>query len=158
MTPTTMKQIAYLFITILIIIAIYPIIDDSFYSPKFTEIAILGPTGKIGEYHHQIQLGEELSLNIYLENHEKQTKLYKIVIKMVENSSLQDNSSPFVVNPVSSYHIVLGDDENTIYPIKVAIEQPFSGKLVAELYMFDASTNTYLYHNRWVAIWMKTTE
>jgi len=98
-----------------------------------------------------------LSLKIYLENHEKQTKLYKIVIKLVENSTLKDNSPPFVVNPVSSYLTVLGDDENTTYPIKVVIDQPFNGKLIAELYMFDVSANTYLYHDRWVAIWMKTT-
>jgi uncharacterized membrane protein len=157
MTPTTVKRIAYLFIAILMIIAIYPFIKNSFYSPEFTEIAILGKTGIIGENPNQVQLGEELPLKIYIENHERQTMLYRIVIKLVENVTLEDNSPPFSVKPILSYLIVLGDNENTTYPFKVVIDQPFNGKLVAELYRFDSSATTFLYHDRWVAIWMKTT-
>ncbi len=129
-----------------------------FYSAQYTEMAILGPTGKIGEYTHQVQIGEDLTFNIYLENHEKNTKLYKIKIKLVENSSLGNTLPPFDVNTMSSYLIILEDDTNTTYPINIVIDQPFSGKLVAELYMFDVRNNSYLYHDMWVAIWMKTTD
>ncbi len=120
-------------------------------------MAILGPTGEIGKYPNQVHLSEELSLNIYLENHEKQTKLYKIDIKLVENSTLKEDLPPFNDNPVSSYLTVLEDGENTISPIKVVIDQPFNGKIIAELYIFDTSSTSYIYYDRWVAIWMKTT-
>ncbi|MHA1966393.1 MAG: DUF1616 domain-containing protein [Candidatus Hodarchaeales archaeon] len=156
MTPTTMKRIAYLFISILIIIAIYPIVSSSFYSQKFTEMAILGPKGNIGEYPHQVHLDEEFLLNIFIENHEKQTKLFKVVIKLVENSTLNENSPPFAEDPISSYIMVLGDEKNTTNPVNVVIDQHFNGKLVAELYMFNIAANSYVYHDRWVAIWMKT--
>ncbi len=156
MTPTAMKRIGYTLIAILVIIVIYPYIENSLYSSKFTEIAILGPTGIIGDYSPQIQLGKVVPLNIYLENHEKEIKLYKVLIKLVENSTLNNSSPPFLVDPVSSYLTVLQNNENTTYPVEVVFNQPFSGKIVAELYMYDATASKYIYHDRWVAIWMKT--
>lgn len=158
MTPKKMKWFSYLFIIILIVIAVYPFVDDYFYSEKYTEIAILGPTGEIGKYPKQLQLGQELPLNIFLENHEKQTKLYRVEIKLIENSTLNHNSPPFIADPVLSFLTAIENNKNASHPIKVVIEQPFSGRIVAELYIFDTGASTYIYHDRWVALWMKTTE
>lgn len=158
MTPSTMNRIAYIFIIVLMIIAIYPFVKVSFFSNKFSELAILSSTGIIGDYPDQVRLGDEVSFQIYLENHEKQTKLYRTVIKLVEDSKLINNSPPFEVDIVAYYLAVVEDNANVVFPVNVLIDQPIDGKLVAELFVFDASENAYLYHDRWVALWIKTIE
>ena len=153
----TMKSIAYFIVFISITIAMYPFLENTFYTTKYTEIAILGSTGIIGDYTYEVPLGDEFSLQIFLENHENQFKLYKTEIKLVDFFEL-NNSPPFKVDSVASYLNVIENNANEVFPVRIEMEKPFYGKLVAELYIYDAVENIYHYHDRWVSIWIKTIE
>jgi uncharacterized membrane protein len=156
MTPKTLRYIAYSVILTIMILSLYPLVSDYFYTPKFSEIAIMGPNENIGEYVHQVPLGAEYSVRFYIGNHETETKLYKTVVKLVDNSTLLESSPPFEVEALTSYLTVVRDGENSTFSINPMINQEFNGKLVAELYVFDPSSDSYVYHDRWVAIWLRT--
>ena len=156
MTPNTFKKISILLIGFLILVTIYPIIEATFPISKYSEIALLGPNGKVGEYQNQVKLGERLPFSIYLANYEANVELYRLEVKLVQNTTLANNP-PYNTIPIFTDIVVLDNEKNTTRTIDASLSNPFNGKLVIELYKFDSDTGTYLFNNRWISAWLKTT-
>jgi len=156
MTPTTFKHISFLLIGFLILVAVYPIIAATFPTSKYSELALLGPTGKVNVYQNQVKLGEKLPFSIYLANHEDKVELYRFEVKTVQNTTLTSNP-PYDTVPIFTDLVIVENNMNVTKTIDVSLSSPFNGKIVVELYKFDSSTGTYLFSNRWVSAWLKTT-
>ena len=45
----------------------------------FSELGLLGPSGKIGDYPREVVAGMPILLNIYVGNHEGRTMYYKLL-------------------------------------------------------------------------------
>jgi uncharacterized membrane protein len=154
--PQTVKYVAYALILGVIVISYYPLLSESMYSSSFSEIALVGSSGIIGEYEHQVPLGRELPFKVYISNHEEHTLLYKVVVKLVDNATALSGSPPFPVEPIASFLAVVKVGGNSTINVNPIITHEFNGKLVVELYIYDSASSSYIFHDRWVAVWLRT--
>ena len=57
------------------------ILGDRIVEP-FSELGILGPGMKLGDYPRLVEAGEDMSLHMYLGNHEGRPTYYQVQVKL----------------------------------------------------------------------------
>ena len=72
---------------ILLILAAYgllisiPLLLGGRVVEPFSELGVLGPEMKLGDYPHDVQIGENIDLFVYIGNHEGSVSYYKLLFK-----------------------------------------------------------------------------
>ena len=130
----------------------------------FTAIGLLNENCKIGDYPRIVFLGENLTLCLYLDNHQSEPALFRVKYKIALNTTdLPSNETPSPEKPVAEYEFFLPSLSNTTDKIELYIpENPgFIGReliLVLELYQLNPLNMTWIYTGRWVSLHVNATE
>jgi len=123
----------------------------------FSELGILGPEMKIGDYPRELEVGESFDLYLYLGNHMGSVQYYRVYVKLGSRELNVSDTEPYPAPVLASYDAVLVDESNSTMPITLSV--PESGvnlRLVFEMHRF--SDGGFVYHERWNQLWLNVTE
>ena len=124
----------------------------------FSELAVLGPNGKIGNYTSSVAAGQNFTLDLYVGNHEGQVTYYRVYVKLGNISSVVDRNVSLSAPSIAVYDVFLKDSQTVVHPMtfelsKVGAEQ----KLVFELWTFSAVKDDFAYAHSWNQIILNVT-
>jgi uncharacterized membrane protein len=151
---------AIIFVTLLAsaAIAVFPILEGGRVVEPFSELGILGPNGKLGDYPREIAVGQEFSLFLYVGNQEGRCEYYRVLAKIGDQTTNVSEITPLNVPVSKIWETVLGSGLNVTIPFKMSIDQAgLNRRLVFELWRYDADTHNFVYHQRWTQLWMNVT-
>ena len=121
----------------------------------FSALAILGPNRKIGNYPTRVIVGEPFLIYIYVHNYMGKPMYYFVLIKL-GNRSTPVNPCP--LKPVKIYERVLNHNETWIFPLTMRINKTgINYRLIVELWVYNLTTKSITYHNRWCQLWINVT-
>ena len=120
----------------------------------FSELAILGPNQKIGDYPKNLTAGEEFDLYLYIGNHEGRVMHYRVYVKLGDQSSTINETVPLDVSPIEEYEQILLHNQTWLEPITLHIDEPgMNYRLVFEMWVYDID-GMFAYHGRWNQLWL----
>jgi uncharacterized membrane protein len=124
----------------------------------FSELGLLGPSGRIGDYPRQVEAGTPFPLHVYIGNHEGRTVYYRVLAKTGNKSSVIDEKTPLTAEPVMDLRIVLSHNSSAIIPVSLMVQEPATNaRLVLELWVFNETLGAFIYHGRWNQLWLNVT-
>jgi uncharacterized membrane protein len=124
----------------------------------FSELAILGPEGKISNYPKEVVAGSPFTLVVYVGDHEGRAVYYKVLVKLGDGSSIVNEITPLMAEPIAELRAVLSHNFSTTLPINLTICEPGTRlKLVFELWTFDEATREFRYRGIWNQLWLNVT-
>jgi uncharacterized membrane protein len=125
----------------------------------FSELGILGPNLKIGDYPRELEVGEEFQLYLYLGNHEGRTMYYRILAKLGSREVNITDEEPLNAPILEGYERILMDGTNYTLPIAMSIpEEGLNQRLVFEMHVYDPGMEDFRYHERWTQLWLNVTK
>jgi uncharacterized membrane protein len=124
----------------------------------FSELGLLGPGGKIGDYPKEVVAGSPFTLNIYLGNHEGKTAYYKVLVKPGNSSSVINGTTPLSARPIMEVRAVLSHNSSQIIPVNITLYEPATRlRLVFEMWIFNETAGVFTYHGLWNQLWLNVT-
>ena len=124
----------------------------------FSELAILGPNQKIGDYPKNLTVGENFDLYLYIGNHEGEVMYYRIHIKLGNQSSIINEAVPLNNPSMAQYETILSNDQTWLEPITLHIDEPgINYRLVFELWIYEPDGGVFTYHGRYNQLWLNVT-
>ena len=140
-----------------VLTAVPPILPDRIVEP-FSEIGILGPNMKLGDYVEEVEVGEPFSLFLYVGNHEGRAMYYRTLVKLGEEEDYATETDPMDAPVLAKYEHVILNLANSTVPVTLSIDRPgINSRVVLELYKYDAAGHDFVYSGQWVQIWMNVT-
>ena len=125
----------------------------------FSELGLLGPSGKIGDYPREVVAGMPILLNIYVGNHEGRTMYYRILVKVGDKSSTINSSVPLSAEPLTDIRVILSHNSSKIIPVNVTLYEPaVNARLILEMWVYDEAARGFKYHGRWNQLWINVTK
>lgn len=125
----------------------------------FSELGLLGPGGKIGDYPKQVVAGLPFQLNVYIGNHEGKTVYYRVLVKLGDKASTINETNPLQAEPMMEVRAVLSHNMSQTIPINVTLNRAATGlRLVFEMWIFNETSGAFSYHGRWNQLWLNVTE
>jgi uncharacterized membrane protein len=155
------KQLTYVIMLVIlslgVLTAVPPILPDRVVEP-FTELGILGPNLKLGDYPESVEVGESFTLYLYLGNHESRVMFYRTLVKFGGELSFASETEPMDAPVIASYdHVVLNENNVTRQMSLSAEITGTNRRLVFELYKYDEDAGDFVYSGEWVQLWMNVT-
>lgn len=158
MIDDEIKLGAIICIVIVGFIVISPLIEARVLIDPYSELGILGPNGVVGGYPNKVVQMEPFNLTLYVGNHEGRAQYYRILAKVGDKAQNVTENLPYNATVIASWDILLPTDRNTTLPIQMIIKQPgLNRRLVFELYRYDPTIDSFVYHHRWNQVWMNVT-
>ncbi len=143
---------------ILLIIAGFTVFQAVFADrvvEPFSELGILGPNMKLGDYPRELEIGEEFNLFLYLGNHEGRVVYYRVLVKIGDQEMNMSDTEALDVPTFRFYDQALQDQANVTLPISLQLDEAGENKrLVFELHRYETETNGFFYHNIWAQLWL----
>ncbi|MBC7129987.1 DUF1616 domain-containing protein [Candidatus Bathyarchaeota archaeon] len=125
----------------------------------FSELGLLGPSGKIADYPKVVEAGQPFRLNVYLGNHEGRTMYYKVLVKLGDKNSTVNATTPLATTPILELRTVLPHNASQIIPLDIALENAgINLRLVFEMWTYNETEGAFTYHGRWNQLWLNVTE
>lgn len=141
------------------VIAVVQVINVGRVVEPFSALGILGPSGKIGDYPRQVVAGVPFKLNIYVGNYEGKTMYYRILIKLSDNSSIINETTPLLVEPLMEVRVILAHNSSQVIPVNITLNRSvINARLAFEMWVFNESIRSFTYHGRWNHLWINVTE
>lgn len=139
-------------------VSVYPILEEGRVVEPFSELGVLGPNGKLGDYPRDLVVDQEFNLFLYVGNHEGVSQYFQVQAKLGDLAHNVSDTTPLDAPVEVLYETVLSDGSNTTIPIEMSISQPGSNiRLVFELWRYDVSAHRFVYHQRWTQLWLNVT-
>ncbi len=152
------KLVALAIIVSMMFITIYPILSANKVVEPFSELAILGPNGKLGDYPKNIIVGNSFKLFIYVGNQEENAQYYEVRAKLDDKSMNTSASKPLNTSVIAYYDFVLPKGGNETIPVSLSIPRTGQNlRLVFELWRFSPEAGDFIYDQRWNQLWMNVT-
>jgi uncharacterized membrane protein len=154
----TAQQLCAVFLGITIILASVVVYQD--FIPKnpgeqFSELGILGPNMKLGDYPSEVVSSEAVHLYAYVGNQMGQPMFYTVQVKLGDNNTA---INPANLTSIRQYQQVLPSNGTWTFPIDVTMNKVGDNqRLIFELWVYNATTNLNQYHERWGQIWVNVT-
>ena len=124
----------------------------------FSELAVLGPNQKIGDYPKNLIAGENFTLYLYVGNHEGKVMYYRVYVKLGNQSSIINENVSLNAPLIAQYETILSKDQIWLKPITLHIDEPgINYRLVFELWVYKPDEGIFAYHGRWNQIWLNVT-
>jgi len=124
----------------------------------FSELAILGPEGKIGNYPKEVVAGSPFTIVVYVGNHEGRTVYYEVLVKLGNKSSVVNETTPLTAEPIAELRTVLSHNSSATFPINLTLREPGTHlRLVFELWTFDEAAREFKYRGIWNQLWLNVT-
>jgi len=127
-------------------------------SQPFSEIGILTSSGRLGPYPHDLVVGTNTTLDLYVANYEGHSMMYTVYEKLGTRSSLINQTVPLASDPVATYWFVLPNNDSITQPITVNLQSPGNEtRIVWELWDFVPSSNSWVYDGSWAQLYVNAT-
>ena len=121
----------------------------------FSELGVLGPHMKIGDYPSEVVAGDTFKLYIYVGNHMGKPMLYTVLVKLCNKTMPVD---PAPVEPMMSFTHALLNNETWISPINVTLtDVGLNWRLVFELWAYNPETDRVEYLGLSCWLWINVT-
>jgi uncharacterized membrane protein len=125
----------------------------------FSELGVLGPDMKLGDYPHEVSVGEDFDLFIYVGNHEGSVSYYRVLFKVGDHGLNVSDVEPYGGDVIGQFEQILLDGGNVTRPITVRLPQAgLNKRLVFELQRFDTGSGDFKYEGIWAQLWLNVTE
>jgi uncharacterized membrane protein len=122
-------------------------------SPKYSELGILGPGMKIGDYPTDVRVGENITLYTYVGNHEGKTQNYTILVKIGNQNMKVNNSTPMNAPIIGQINLLIPDGGDQTSPTTIIFEKAeLHQKLVFELWSYSSDSGEIVYSGIWAQI------
>ena len=139
-------------------VAVYPVLSASRIVEPFSELGILGPNMKLGDYSREVRIGERMDLYLYVGNHEGTVQYYRVLVKLGDQSMNVSDTDPLDAPVLASYEMILLNESNSTTPITLSVNKPgLNQRLVFELHRLDTASQVFVYHQRWNQLWLNVT-
>jgi len=154
----TAEQLCALVLGVTIIVAFFSV--SGFLLPKqqgeqFSELGVLGPNMKLGDYPSQIVASETVNLFGYVGNQMGQPMYYTVLMKLGENNSQVNPSSS---TPIKQYSQIVQSNGTWTFPVSLTIAKVGDNqRIIFELWIYNASVSQTQYHERWGQVWLNVT-
>lgn len=121
----------------------------------FSELGILGPNMKIGDYPRELLVGQDFNLFLYVGNQEGSSNYYRVYAKLIHSNQTLTEETP-IDSPARFYwETLLTYGSDALIPITMRIEEAgVDTRLVFELWRYDTDTHDFVYHKRHVQLWL----
>jgi uncharacterized membrane protein len=140
------------------VLTVAPVILGDRVVEPFSELGILGPNMKLGDYPREVALGENVDLYLYIGNHEGALMYYRVIVKQGDQSMNVSDTDPYPGILLHQFEHVLVDERNTTMPISVQLTEPgVNRRMVFELYKYNSEIQGFQYDGIWVQLWMNVT-
>lgn len=154
----TSKKVCALILGALIVVALFAVALTYFPSwggEQFSELGILGPSMKLGDYPSQIVAGETITLYAYIGNHMGKPIHYIFMVKLGDNST---SVNPAPIEPIQQYEKIVNNNQTVTFPITLTFAEAASNqRIIFELWTYNETLNQNQYHQRWGQLWINIT-
>lgn len=124
----------------------------------FSELGLLGPKMKIGDYPKVVLVNETFRLYLYVGNHEGRTMYYVIYGKLGDNTTFVNETVPADAPVIATYEVLLTHGQNVTIPVELSLPEPkTNARLIFEMWFYNETTLEPQYHGRWVQLWLNVT-
>ncbi|MEM3739754.1 MAG: DUF1616 domain-containing protein [Candidatus Korarchaeum sp.] len=126
---------------------------------QFSELGLLGATGRVGDYPREVVAGSPFQLKVYVGNREGKVMYYRILVKVGDKSSIVNVSTPLNAEPIMDLRVVLMHNSSKVIPINITLyEAKVNVKLFFEMWVYDEGSGVFRYTGRWNQLWINVTE
>ncbi|MCP8306169.1 MAG: DUF1616 domain-containing protein, partial [archaeon] len=91
------EEVSAVVLAVIVVIGIFSV-SQAFLAggvvEPFSELAVLGPNQKIGDYPKNLTAGENFTLYLYVGNHEGKVMYYRVYVKLGDRSSIINETTP----------------------------------------------------------------
>lgn len=154
----TAEQLCAIVLGITIIIAFFSVsfvLLPKNQGERFSELGVLGPNMKLGDYPHQVIAGDTVSLFCYLGNQMGNPMYYTVMVKVGNNDTVVN---PAAIEPIQQFSQVISNNQSWTFPVNLTLTQTgFNQRIIFELYAFNQTLNQNQYQERWAQIWLNVT-
>jgi uncharacterized membrane protein len=152
------KMVALALIGVMVITTAYPLLVSHRPIEAFSELAILGENGRVGDYPKSVRVDSSFNLLLYVGNYEGRTEYYQVLAKVGDQGSNIADTTPLIAAPIASWDMVLMNNQNKTLPVTLSISNAGTNRrLVFELHVLDPGSGAFVYHQRWIQIWLNVT-
>lgn len=124
----------------------------------FSELGLLGPKMKIGDYPKIVLTNETINLYLYIGNHEGRVMYYIIYAKLGNRSTIINENVSAAAPILAAYEAILPHGANTTIPVSLRITEPrTNARLIFEMWIYDREIGQFKYHGRWTQLWLNVT-
>ncbi len=151
------EEVAAVALSLVIILIVFLTAQSvvSSYTQSFSAIALLGPTGKLGDYPSTVIIGQPINLYIYVYNHMGVPTWFIVKVFITSNTSAEP---PLNQTPVMVFQRVLANNGTWIEPLTFSLNSTGSYRLIGELWMYDPGNLTLTYTGNYVQLWINVTQ
>jgi len=140
------------------VLAIVQNINSGRVIEPFSELGILGPNMKIGDYPKEVVAGFPFKLYLYLGNYEGKSVYYRILIKLGNKTSIINETTPLNSTPIMEIRRILIHNSTCIYPLNITLYTPgINKRLIIEMWIYNETSKIFTYYGRWNQLWLNIT-
>ncbi len=154
----TIEEVCALILALIIIISVFAASQVFFprgIAEPFSELGVLGPNMKIGDYPKEIVAGETIKLYIYVGNQMGKPVYYLVMVKLGDNRT---SVNPAPNKSILQFERVLLQNGTWIFPAYITLtEASLNQRIIFELWMYNETSNQNQYHERWGQVWINVT-
>jgi uncharacterized membrane protein len=152
------KVVALALIGVMMAVTAYPVLSAGRIVEPFSELGVLGPNGKLGDYPREVLVGEKFSLILYVGNQEGRASYYRVLVKLGDQSHNVSDVTPLEAPVLTTREFVLMNGQNRTAPLTLSVDRAgLNQRLVFEMHKFDAESGGFVYHQRWTQLWLNVT-
>jgi len=124
-------------------------------SEPFSELGVLGPRMKIGDYPKEVVAGETVKLYVYVGNHVGRPTYYVVMVKLGRNET---EIAPAPIEPIMKFEKVSLQNETWIFPADIKlVKAGLNQRIIFELWTYNETSNKVEYNQRWCQVWINVT-
>ena len=142
----TAEQLCAIVLGITIIIAFFSvslIVLPKNQGEQFSELGVLGPNMKLGDYPSQVVASDTVNLYCYVGNQMGSPIYYTVMVKLGNNDTAVN---PAPVASLQQFSQVLPNNQTWTFPVNVTLTQPgLNQRIIFELYLYNQTLNQNQY-------------
>jgi hypothetical protein len=154
----TAEQLCAVVLGITIIVAFFSvsaIVLPRNQGEQFSELGVLGPNMKLGDYPHQVVASDTVNLYCYVGNQMGNPMYYNVMVKLGNNDT---SVNPASVASIQQFSQVLPNNQTWTFPVNVTLTQPgLNQRIIFELYLYNQTLNQNQYQEVWGQVWLNVT-
>lgn len=154
----TAEQLCAIVLGVTVIIAFFSVAGlllPRSQGEQFSELGVLGPNMKLGDYPSQIVASETIHLYGYVGNQMGKPMYYTVMVKLGNNDTAVN---PAPITPIQQFSQVIPNNQTWTFPVDITlIKSGVNQRIIFELWIYNETVNQNQYHDRWGQIWLNVT-
>ncbi len=156
------EEVMAVVLAVIVVVGVFGVSQTIFAGrvvEPFSELAVLGPGKKIGDYPRTVVAGEAFQLYLYVGNHEGHVMYYCVLVKLGDQASNISDTQPLDASPLASYESIIQHGGNRTRAVTLSLGTAgLNQRLVFELHAFSTESGSFKYHGRWCQLWLNVTQ